>query len=153
MSVVREFHEAFGHPAPPGANIPSVERAALRFRLVTEEFAEVREEFAKLLYLLRTTEGNHVEVHQLAHTTMQNLIKELTDLVYVCEGAQIEFGVDPDAAMREVHQSNMSKLGTDGKPIYDAGGKVMKGPDYRPVDPERLFPGIIDIPEEDIHDD
>lgn len=153
MSRVREFHQAFDHPLPESPTVLTVERARLRLRLIKEEFKEVDEEFTALLGLLRMKDqlGKASGVETALHECMQRLMKELTDLVYVCEGAQLESGVDPDTAMDVVHESNMSKLGEDGKPMTDAGGKTMKGPNYRPVDPNMLFPGIVDIAEEDIH--
>ena len=54
----------------------------------------------------------------------------LTDILYVTYGAGHAFGIDLDKCFEEVQNSNMSKLGSDGKPIYNEHGKVMKGPDY-----------------------
>ena len=54
----------------------------------------------------------------------------LTDILYVTYGAGHSFGVDLDSCFDEVQRSNMSKLGEDGKPIYNESGKVMKGPKY-----------------------
>ena len=54
----------------------------------------------------------------------------LTDILYVTYGAGHAFGIDLDKCFTEVQNSNMSKLGKDGKPIYNDKGKVMKGPDY-----------------------
>ena len=54
----------------------------------------------------------------------------LTDILYVTYGAGHAFGIDLDACFEEVQNSNMSKLGNDGKPIYNDQGKVMKGPNY-----------------------
>ena len=54
----------------------------------------------------------------------------LTDILYVTYGAGIAFGIDLDKCFDEVQKSNMSKLGEDGKPIYNEHGKVMKGPKY-----------------------
>ena len=54
----------------------------------------------------------------------------LTDILYVTYGAGHAFGIDLDKCFDEVQNSNMSKLGDDGKPIYNDGGKVMKGPNY-----------------------
>ena len=59
-------------------------------------------------------------------------LKELADLVYVCFQMAASQDWDLDEAMRRVHKSNMSKLGEDGKPIYRADGKVLKGPNYAP---------------------
>ena len=54
----------------------------------------------------------------------------LTDILYVTYGAGIAFGIDLDKCFDQVQKSNMSKLGKDGKPIYNQAGKVMKGPNY-----------------------
>ena len=54
----------------------------------------------------------------------------LTDILYVTYGAGHAFGIDLDKCFEEVQNSNMSKLGQDGKPIYNESGKVMKGPNY-----------------------
>ena len=54
----------------------------------------------------------------------------LTDLLYVTYGAGHSFGINLDKCFGEVQRSNMSKLGNDGKPIYNDHGKVMKGPNY-----------------------
>ena len=54
----------------------------------------------------------------------------LTDILYVTYGAGHAFGIDLDKCFEEVQNSNMSKLGEDGKPIYNESGKVMKGPKY-----------------------
>ena len=59
-------------------------------------------------------------------------LKELADLVYVCYQYAENMGWFLDEALDRVHQSNMSKLGRDGKPIYREDGKVLKGPDYEP---------------------
>ena len=59
-------------------------------------------------------------------------LKELADLVYVCAQYAENMDWDLEQALRRVHQSNLSKLGADGKPIYREDGKVMKGPNYQP---------------------
>ena len=61
-------------------------------------------------------------------------LKELADLVYVCAQYAENMEWDLEQALRRVHQSNMSKLGEDGKPIYREDGKVLKGPNYQPPD-------------------
>lgn len=143
MTVVREFHEAFGLDAP---NVipcpPSEDLIRLRMRLVREEFDEVMEEFAFLLKpaVRRDVDGNLL--------VMSRLLKELCDLRYVVEGAAVAFGLPIDAAYAEVHRSNMSKLGANGKPIYDAGGKVMKGPGYSPANMDGLVPPVINHKED-----
>lgn len=61
-------------------------------------------------------------------------LKELADLVYVCAQYAENMNWDLEQALRRVHQSNMSKLGEDGKPIKREDGKVLKGPNYQPPD-------------------
>ena len=73
------------------------------------------------------------EFHEAFHFEDEpNQLKELADLVYVAYQMAASQDWDLDEAMRRVHQSNMSKLGEDGKPIYRADGKVLKGPNYQP---------------------
>lgn len=108
---VRQFHVAFGLPVKDRASWPSDERLELRLELLEEELEEV--------------------VKAVANRDFVNLAKELADLEYVVNGFALEAGIDLPAVTTEVHISNMSKLGTDGKPIYRADGKVLKGPGYR----------------------
>lgn len=65
-------------------------------------------------------------------------LKELADLVYVCYQYAANQRWDLDEALNRVHKSNMSKLGEDGKPIFRADGKVLKGPNYAPPNLEDL---------------
>ena len=72
------------------------------------------------------------EFHEAYHFKDEcEQLKELADLVYVCFQMAASQEWDLDEAMRRVHKSNMSKLGEDGKPIYRADGKVLKGPNYK----------------------
>ena len=74
------------------------------------------------------------ELDELKLAISQNNIKEvadaLTDILYVTYGAGHAFGINLDDCFTEVQNSNLSKLGSDGKPIYNEFGKVMKGPNY-----------------------
>ena len=74
------------------------------------------------------------ELEELKLAIKENNIKEvadaLTDILYVTYGAGHAFGINLDKCFEEVQNSNMSKLGDDGKPIYNEQGKVMKGPNY-----------------------
>ena len=74
------------------------------------------------------------ELDELKLAIKENNIKEvadaLTDILYVTYGAGHAFGINLDKCFEEVQNSNMSKLGDDGKPIYNEQGKVMKGPNY-----------------------
>ena len=62
----------------------------------------------------------------------EELVKELSDLVFVCYQFAATYGIDLDAAMDRVFESNLSKLDEQGKPIYREDGKVLKGPNYVP---------------------
>lgn len=127
MQMLRAFELAMGGPIN---ELPSRQTLALRLRLIREEYTEVREEFEPAL--ARGT------------LDIEALTKELCDLLYVIYGTGVAFGIDLDEALRLVHKSNMSKLGPDGKPILDAGGKVMKGASYRPPDLSGVIPEIVD---------
>jgi len=74
------------------------------------------------------------EVQELSEAIQKKDLLEvadaLTDILYVTYGAGHAFGIDLDKCFDEVQASNMSKLGEDGKPIYNEDGKVMKGPNY-----------------------
>ena len=70
----------------------------------------------------------------------EELLKELCDLVFVCYQFAAAFNLDLDTAMDRVFESNMSKLGLDGAPIYREDGKVLKGPRYAPPSLAHLFP-------------
>ena len=93
--------------------------------LIVEEFKEFLEAEGKLF-----RESNQIHADAL---------KELADLVYVCYQYAENMGWFLDEALDRVHQSNMSKLGEDGKPIYREDGKVLKGPNYEPPNLEDLF--------------
>ncbi len=105
---VREFHTAFGVPELFAPGFPDSKRRALRLELITEELQE----------LLDAEAANDIV----------EVADALSDLSYVIAGMALEYGIDLDACVAEVHRSNMSKLGADGKPIYREDGKVLKGP-------------------------
>ena len=92
--------------------------------LITEEFKEFLQADGMLF-----RHGSNVQVECL---------KELADLVYVCYQYAANMKWDLDEAMYRVHESNMSKLDEDGKPIYREDGKVLKGPNYKPPNLEDL---------------
>ncbi len=126
-AVVAEFHDAF--------NLAIGERfrpelLELRQSLLEEEMREVREAYAAIM----------VELHRgtLQRDTLAHFIKELADLQYVLSGYAVAFGLDLEEAFQRVHASNMSKLDDNGKPVYRADGKVLKGPNYREPDLDDL---------------
>lgn len=140
MSLVRDFHDAFGLPAPDFPTIPDSlsefhDLARMRMRLIREEYEELREEYAALA---------RAKSYPEAVPILRRLLKESADLRYVVDGGAISFGLDIDDAFEEVHESNMSKLGADGKPVYREDGKVLKGENYRGADMDQYVPEIID---------
>jgi len=98
---------------------------AVQHKLIVEEFKEFLEAEGMLFM--------HGRNHQ------EHALKELADLVYVCYQYAENMGWFLDEALNRVHESNMSKLGEDGKPIYREDGKVLKGPNYKPPDLSDLF--------------
>lgn len=123
QAMVAEFHKAFGAPNNLGQTPDAeIERKELRFALIQEEFFEFQGAIGDG-YLSEPYDG-----YQPADTV--EVADALADLVYVAFGAALEFGIDLNAVLAEVHRSNLSKLGADGKPIYREDGKVLKGPDY-----------------------
>ena len=107
---VKIFMETFGQEVKEKAEFPSNKITALRYDLISEELAELKDAIDK--------------------KDIKEVADALTDILYVTYGAGHAFGIDLDKCFKEVQNSNMSKLGEDGKPIYDEKGKVMKGPKY-----------------------
>ena len=70
---------------------------------------------------------------------MLEIADALTDILYVVYGAGHAFGIDLDECFNEVHRSNMTKLGEDGRPLYREDGKVMKGPNYEDPNLEQFL--------------
>ena len=107
---VGKFMKTFGQDVKTSSGLSSEKINLLRIKLIEEELGE----FKKAI-----NEKNLIEVADA-----------LTDILYVTYGAGHAFGIDLDKCFDEVQKSNMSKLGEDGKPIYNEAGKVMKGPNY-----------------------
>ena len=134
--LVSEFHKAFGHSL--GEKITEKE-LLLRYTLIAEEWAELKEEIAAALADI--TSGGEVKTK-----TKERLLKEMADVQYVLSGMAAAFDLPLQVAFVRVHKSNMSKLGEDGKPIYREDGKVLKGPNYVPVDLEDLVEDSKQVP-------
>lgn len=126
---VYEFHKAFGAAINDEWTF---EHLLLRQKLIQEEALEVWVEFDDVL--------NDPEVKFPVSTLdKKKLTKELCDLLYVIYGTGITLGIDLNRAFDQVHRSNMSKLGDDGKPIVREDGKILKGPNYWVPDMEGVF--------------
>ncbi len=107
---VKKFMETFGQEVRQKASFPNEKITSLRYDLIKEELEELKEAMDK--------------------KDIKEVADALTDILYVTYGAGHAFGIDLDKCFEEVQNSNMSKLGSDGKPIYNDKGKVMKGPNY-----------------------
>tara|TARA_B100000242_G_scaffold154273_1_gene110247 strand:- start:100 stop:471 length:372 start_codon:yes stop_codon:yes gene_type:complete len=107
---VKKFMETFGQEIKEKASFPNEKITSLRYDLIKEELDELKE--------------------AIKNKDIKEVADALTDILYVTYGAGHAFGINLDKCFEEVQSSNMSKLGIDGKPIYNAKGKVMKGPNY-----------------------
>ena len=107
---VETFMRTFGQEVKTKPSLSTDKINKLRLDLIKEELDELKE---------AVNNKNLLEVADA-----------LTDILYVTYGAGHAFGIDLDKCFEEVQNSNMSKLGKDGKPIYNEKGKVMKGPNY-----------------------
>jgi predicted HAD superfamily Cof-like phosphohydrolase len=110
FNKVKTFMNTYGQEVKNTPEFPDSKIVQLRIDLIQEELNELKEAI------------NNNDIVEVADA--------LTDILYVTYGAGHSFGVDLDSCFSEVQNSNMSKLGQDGKPIYNESGKVMKGPNY-----------------------
>jgi hypothetical protein len=135
IDLVREFHERFGQIVASDANINDRGLNELRIKLLAEEL----EELAEALGFKLDVQWHPVDVPPCAVGTLD----ALTDLQYVLDGAFLSLGFAhvKDAAVAEVHRSNLTKLGDDGKPVYRADGKIGKPPGWSPPDLRRVLEG------------
>ena len=102
--------ETFGQEIKDKTEFPNEKIVQLRFDLIKEELDELNQ--------------------AIKERDIKEVADALTDILYVTYGAGHAFGIDLDKCFNEVQDSNMSKLGSDGKPIYNENGKVVKGPTY-----------------------
>ena len=107
---VKKFMQTFGQEIKENAEFPSERITKLRTDLIEEELSELQ--------------------IAIKNKNIREVADALTDILYVTYGAGHSFGINLDDCFNEVQRSNMSKLGSDGKPIYNESGKVMKGPNY-----------------------
>ena len=107
---VGHFMKTFGQEIKIKPDLSTEKINKLRVSLISEELQEFKD--------------------AIKNNDLKEAADALTDILYVTYGAGHAFGVNLDKCFDEVQQSNMSKLGDDGKPIYNDEGKVMKGPKY-----------------------
>ncbi len=110
FNSVKKFMETFGQEVKTKPEFPNDKIVRLRYDLIKEELDEFKQ--------------------ALKDKDLKEVADSLTDILYVTYGAGHAFGINLDKCFDEVQKSNMSKLGEDGKPIYNEDGKVMKGPKY-----------------------
>ena len=107
---VKTFMETFGQIVRTKPQFPDEKTMQLRYDLIREELNELEQ--------------------AMKTRNLKEIADALTDILYVTYGAGFAYGIDLDKCFKEVQRANMSKLGTDGKPIYNEKGKVMKGSNY-----------------------
>ena len=107
---VKTFMQTFGQEVKSKPSFSTEKINELRYNLIKEELEELKQ--------------------AIVNKDLLEAADALTDILYVTYGAGHAFGIDLDSCFEEVQNSNMSKLGDDGKPIYNDSGKVMKGPNY-----------------------
>ena len=107
---VKQFMQTFGQEVKTKSSFSDEKTNQLRLDLISEELEELK--------------------NAMISKDLLEVADALTDILYVTYGAGHAFGINLDKCFDEVQNSNMSKLGSDGKPIYNESGKVMKGPDY-----------------------
>ena len=136
IKATQEFIGAMGQPEGVSVDeITNYDTLRLRTKLISEEADEVFLASKDLVNLmLERKAGVRLVSKQEFVGAKAALLKELCDLQYVLSGFAVTFGLPFDEAFRRVHESNMSKLGPDGKPIYREDGKVLKGPNYKKPD-------------------
>ena len=107
---VKTFMETFGQMVRTNPQFPDEKTMQLRYDLIKEELDELEQ--------------------AMKSKDLKEIADALTDILYVTYGAGFAYGIDLDKCFKEVQRANMSKLGKDGKPIFNEKGKVMKGPNY-----------------------
>ena len=107
---VKIFMKKFGQLVRTKPQFPDKKTMQLRYDLIKEELKELEQ--------------------AMKTKNLREIADALTDILYVTYGAGYAYGIDLDKCFKEVQRANMSKLGEDGKPIYNEKGKVMKGPNY-----------------------
>ena len=116
---VKVFMEKFGQRVNTKPQFPDQKTMQLRLDLIKEELNEMKE--------------------AMETKNLKEIADALTDILYVTYGAGYAYGINLDKCFKEVQRANMSKLGKDGKPIFNEKGKVMKGPDYSKPDLEKFI--------------
>jgi predicted HAD superfamily Cof-like phosphohydrolase len=148
INKVREFHVAFGQKDPQSPvelfehnaeDTKALEITAKQMRLISENCMRLAALSKSPIFLrLQLIQEELSElVEAVLETSQVGVLDALTDLQYVIDGTYLTFGFNEEIkllAFDEVHSSNMTKLGEDGKPVLNESGRVQKGPNYRKPD-------------------
>jgi predicted HAD superfamily Cof-like phosphohydrolase len=132
---VREFHEVFDHPVSYDPSVvPSLDFRVLRIRMIAEELLETARALGVALQCQSgdTEDADIVRVQadpSLAYDPVE-AADGFGDIRYLVDGGNLLCGFPGDLVLAEIHRSNMSKAGADGKPIRREDGKILKGPNY-----------------------
>lgn len=148
---VADLHRAFGHPVRVTPTMPDLETRRLRLRLIAEELTELASAFGLEIMVHRVNTDKHPTMPKGEYSISLWEDGEITpslvdaadatgDLRVVVLGTDLVCGFPSDAIDAEIHRSNMSKLGADGRPILREDGKFLKGPNYQPPN----IAGILD---------
>ena len=121
---VKTFMESFGQEVKDKPTVQPEDIIQLRLNLINEEFIEL---------------VNATQESTTGDCELIDVADALADLLYVVYGAGHAFGIDLDKCFQEVHESNMSKLDNNGKPIYRLDGKVLKSDTYRPPNLKKIL--------------
>ena len=117
--AVKEFHEIYSVPMRDSPGLPPLLIRNLRKSLIMEEALEIYE--------------------AIIRDDIIEIADGLADLVYILYGTALAYGIPLDDVIEEVHRSNLTKLGEDGKPIYSEHGKVTKGPNFEPPNIQKVL--------------
>lgn len=115
QAMVEEFHRKFDILVNRRPTVPNPSAKDLRVRLIQEEFDELNA--------------------AMAADDLAAVAKELADLLYVVYGTAVSYGIDMEPVFREVHRSNLSKVGGYKR----ADGKWVKPPTYSPAGLEPIL--------------
>jgi predicted HAD superfamily Cof-like phosphohydrolase len=151
---VREFHEAFGLPVNYDPKLPpSIEQRVLRVQMLASELVELARASGVRLLVDTQEDGDEDAAVRCEPTPIDyydpvEAADALGDIKYLADGGNVVYGFPGDLVIAEIHRSNMSKLGDDGKPIFREDGKVMKGPKYFKPNIRRVLFGEAPNPED-----
>jgi len=154
FELIKEFHRVFGrNPDPVVPTVTDIESRKLRAKLMFEEFEELLDELGLQINfeLIPAEDGIEDDIMRFEivfdeipnhKVDLAKVAKETSDLLYVTYGTGASMGLPIDDVYQAVHNSNMSKMGPDGKAIRREDGKILKGPNYKEPDVKSIIERI-----------